>query len=67
MMLVRPLCVTSQMSAPRSLMAAYELVQMGFDNICVLKGGFTDWTKSGRSARPCCACGITCLCPWSLC
>ena len=32
----------------RSLMAAYELVQMGFDNICVLKGGFNEWSKSGR-------------------
>ena len=29
-------------------MAAYELVQMGFDNIFVLKGGFTEWAKSGR-------------------
>ena len=36
-------------------MAAYELVQMGFDNIYVLKGGFTDWTKSGRCALPCCS------------
>lgn len=44
-------------------MAAYELVQMGFDNICVLKGGFTDWTKSGRcvlhaSAYPLFACAV---------
>jgi 3-mercaptopyruvate sulfurtransferase SseA len=29
-------------------MAAYELTQMGFDKICVLKGGFTEWRKNDR-------------------
>ncbi len=32
----------------RSLMAAYELYISGFNNVGVLKGGFNDWTKSGR-------------------
>ncbi len=29
-------------------MAAYTLYISGFNNVGVLKGGFNDWTKSGR-------------------
>ncbi|CAL8470779.1 g10321 [Coccomyxa elongata] len=32
----------------RSLMAAYELTNMGFDNLKVLKGGFNLWKRSER-------------------
>ena len=36
-------------------MAAYELFTSGYNNVGVLKGGFSDWTKSGR-----CKCRTTC-------
>lgn len=29
-------------------MAAYELSNLGFDNIKVLKGGFNEWRRSER-------------------
>ena len=29
-------------------MAAYELYTSGYSNVGVLKGGFSEWTKSGR-------------------
>lgn len=32
-------------------MAAYELSNMGFDNLKVLKGGFNQWKRSERYAR----------------
>ncbi|GBF94991.1 hypothetical protein Rsub_07492 [Raphidocelis subcapitata] len=32
----------------RSLVAAYELVQRGFTSVSVMKGGFAEWSKSGR-------------------
>ena len=37
----------------RSLMAAYELTNLGFkEGVRVLKGGFTEWRKSGRRGLP---------------
>lgn len=37
----------------RSLMAAYELTNLGFkEGVRVLKGGFTEWRKSGRHGLP---------------
>ncbi|KAK9829425.1 hypothetical protein WJX72_005776 [[Myrmecia] bisecta] len=35
----------------RSLMAAYELIQAGYRNVNVLRGGFNDWRKSGREVN----------------
>lgn len=35
----------------RSLIAAYQLLQAGYTNIQVLKGGFKEWASSGRWVR----------------
>ncbi|GAB4815869.1 hypothetical protein N2152v2_002915 [Parachlorella kessleri] len=35
----------------RSLMAAFELIQAGWSNVQVLKGGFNEWAKSGRDVE----------------
>eukprot|EP01023_Acetabularia_acetabulum_P028400 TRINITY_DN2682_c0_g2_i3.p1 TRINITY_DN2682_c0_g2~~TRINITY_DN2682_c0_g2_i3.p1 ORF type:complete len:238 (+),score=31.28 TRINITY_DN2682_c0_g2_i3:79-792(+) len=32
----------------RSLMAAYQLCKLGYQNVCVVKGGINGWVKSGR-------------------
>ena len=32
----------------RSLMAAYEMLRLGYTNISVLKGGFSDWKRNER-------------------
>ena len=37
----------------RSLMAAYELLTLGFSNVNVLDGGMGAWKKSGRWASSC--------------
>ncbi|KAK9862763.1 hypothetical protein WJX84_010117 [Apatococcus fuscideae] len=36
----------------RSLMAAYELLTLGFSNVNVLEGGMGAWSKSGRPTEP---------------
>ncbi|KAK9833924.1 hypothetical protein WJX74_010050 [Apatococcus lobatus] len=36
----------------RSLMAAYELLTLGFSNVNVLEGGMGEWKKSGRPTEP---------------
>ena len=32
----------------RSLMAAYEMLRLGYTNISVLKGGFSEWKRNER-------------------
>ncbi|KAK9904100.1 hypothetical protein WJX75_004511 [Coccomyxa subellipsoidea] len=45
---IEPTETNSEGFQSRSLMAAYELSTMGFDNIKVLKGGFNEWKRSQR-------------------
>ena len=45
-------CIVTGAVCRRSLMAAYELTNLGFKNgVRVLKGGFNEWRKSGRCGR----------------
>lgn len=35
----------------RSMVAAYELIQAGFKNVSVLKGGYSEWVNNGREVE----------------
>ena len=37
-----------ELAIRRSLMAAYEMLRLGYTNISVLKGGFSDWKRNER-------------------
>jgi hypothetical protein len=41
----------STLTPPRSLIAAYELVQRGYSKVAVMKGGYFEWAAAGRDVE----------------